>query len=553
MKCSRKMTAFIYGGVAACAGLLGVAAFSPASGNKGPDPEIVASQGTDDPYFKKMNEISGIALAGFRDEQGGALLWGHEEKTSHLVLIRTRPGGSLYAGAVTLPGQKTRDAEDIATVHGHGKNTIYLEDAGSNRKDMPVCLRYARKPENPGQCTVADSIRVDGNTKDRSLKKDLKGACLARGGDWIFLNETDYLEPGAHPAIRRIPEPSYRDALRGHLTRGAATIEFEYPEMCGARRCREFPGDKMSDISAAYNTESLAAVEEPDGSHTAYLFSKVHRSLGHLLKKQHPGAATCKFDSDGLSDAFRLRNIDTLAPGKLHVAEYVTTLDLSTNGSEPGMDDSPDRVTAANFLQMSANQGLLLVRTIGHAYKWPVAVSRERQSNGKVRAEFDVAGALKTIKPLMAAVPAANEKEGVGRRNQEAAAQLDESTIYYMSECRGLPRCALTMVHDSHPYLAGDVDGDGNVDAGDIEALKAFLAGETALYCKAAADMNGDDAVNRDDLEYLERYVAGKGPAPVAKPSHMKDPPALSCGYYNAANPRDAPERGALPSAERRS
>ncbi len=521
------MTAFIYGGVAVCAGLMGMALFAPATVPKHHGPEIVSSLGADDPHYRKMNEISGIALAGFSDEAGLPLLWGHEERTSQLVLMRAHPGESLYAGAIMLPGAKTRDAEDIATVHAGGKGTIYLEDAGANRKDKPVCLRYARKPETPGQCTVADSVRVAEHTK---------ADCLARGADWIYLNETDYLEPGEHPAIRRMPEPPYADVLRGKAVTGAATIEFEYPEMCGTARCREFPGNKMSDIAAAYNTESLAVVEEPDRSHTAYLFSKVHRSLGHLLEKQHPDAAACKFDSDGQSDAFRLRHIDTLAPGKVHIAEYVTTLDFSTNSPDPQMDDSPDRVTAANFLQLSASQGLLLVRTVGHAWKWRVVLSTERQSNGKVRTEFDVPGALKTIKPLMAAVPETNEPEGVGRLNQEAAAQLDESTIYYMSECKSLPRCALTMIRDNHPYLSGDVDGNGLIDDRDVATLKTFLAGGTALYCKAAGDVNGDNAVNKDDLEYLEQYVAGKGPAPVAKPDSK--PAALSCGYYNAEIPK---------------
>lgn len=531
MKCSWMMTAFIYGGVAVSAGFVGLALFAPAAATQTHGPEIVASLKADDPHFRNMNEISGIALAGFPDEEGRPLLWGHEERTSRLVLIRTHPGGSLYAGAITLPGPKTRDAEDIATVHARGKGTIYLEDAGANRKDMPVCARYARKAENPGQCSVADSIRVAEHTK---------ADCLARSADWIYLNEADYLEPGEHPAIRRIPEPPYQDVLRGKAALGAATIEFEYPQRCGTRRCREFPGNKMSDIAAAYNTESLAVVVEPDHSHTAYLFSKVHRSLGHLLAKQRPDAAACKFDTDGLSDVFRLRHIDALAPGKVHVAEYVATLDLSTNSSDPEMDDSPDRVTAANFLQLSASQGLLLVRTIGHAYKWPVAVLHEEPGGGKGRAEFDVAGALKTLKPLMAAVPATNEKEGVGRRNQEAAAQRDEHTIYYMGECKDLPRCALTMIHDDHPYLAGDVDGDGQVDENDAATLKRFLAGETALYCKAAADVNGDNAVNQEDLEYLAHFLAGNGPAPVARQAQPGDPPAPGCGYYNADIPQQA-------------
>lgn len=132
----------------------------------------------------------------------------------------------------------------------------------------------------------------------------------------------------------------------------------------------------------------------------------------------------------------------------------------------------------------------------------------------------------------MAAVPVTSEEEGVGRRNQEAAAQLDESTIYYMGECKGLPKCSVTMIHDNHPYLAGDVDGNGRIEAADLSSLRKFLKGEIALYCKAAADVNGDNKITQEDVDYLEQYIAKHGPAPVAG-DQPKDPSALSCGYYN--------------------
>lgn len=535
MQCSKKMTTFIYGGVALGAGALFVAAFTQASPERHASPEIVASLTGNDPYFRKMNEVSGIAVAGFRDENNNPLLWGHEERTSHIVLMRTWHAGSLYVGRVTIPGGKTRDAEDIAAVHSDGRAIIYLEDAGSNRKDRPACLRYARKADNPAQCTVADSFVQHGKTTDLEVKKKLKSACLEKGDDWIFVSETDYLAPGTHPEIRRIPEPSYQDVLHGRAALGTVTIEFDYPKMCGTQRCREIPGNKLSDISAAYNTEALAVVVEPDHSHTAYLFTKSSHSLARHVRTQHPAAPGCKFDSDGRSDVFRLRNIDTLAPGKLHLAEYVTTLDLSPKTLVPG-EDALDRVTAANFLQLSATQGLLLVRTTGHAYKWPVTVESTRPAGRTGRATFDVAGALKKNRPLPAAVPATNEEEGIGRHNQEAATQLDESTIYYMGECKGLPKCSVAMVHDTHNYLPGDADGNGRIEAADLATVKRFLAGEIALYCKAAADANGDGKITDEDLDYLEQYLAKKGPAPVAS-TNPPGQPALGCGYYSADVP----------------
>jgi dockerin type I repeat protein len=526
MQCSGKVKAFIYGGIAICVGISLLAPFTSAKGKKNADSQIVASQSASDAYFKKLDETSGIAIAGFRDENGRPLLWAHNEKTSQITLINTGPANTLYRGAITMPGKKTRDAEDIAVVHDNGKGTIYLEDAGSNRKDMPVCVRYARKKNNPSQCSVLDSVTLDNVDGEES-----RAQCLARGNDWIWLNETDYLAPGVHPAIRRMPEPGYSEVIRGKLAANTEIIEFEYPRLCGDKPCREVAGNKMSDIARTYNTEALAVILEPDHSHTAYLFSKAHLSLSNALQMQHAEAPYCKFDSDGLSDVFRIRHIDSLSSKGLHQAEYVTTLDLSDTTSQQQAIGA--RVTAANFLKLSDSQGLLLIRTIRHALKWPISLATPKDSASPV---FDVAGALKNIKPVAAAVPALHKKQGVNKKNQEAVAQLDESTIYYMGECKGLRVCSVAMVHDNHPYLAGDVDGNGRVNAEDVVSLRKFLSGEIGLYCKAAADVNADGNITDADVERLKRYVEGHGPAPVQSRSQADNTPLLSCGYYNSAN-----------------
>lgn len=523
------MQAFIYGGIALCAGVLLLAPFTCAKDKTNDDPEIVASQGEHDANFKKIDETSGIAIAGFPDENGHQLLWAHNENTSQITLITTVPANTLYVGALTMPGKKTRDAEDIAIVHDQGKGTIYLEDAGANRNDMPACVRYAHKKENPSECSVLDSIVSHINKKSASERQTGKEECLAWGDDWIWMDETDYLAPGIHPAIRRIPEPTYAEVIREKLMVNTEIIEFEYPRLCGDKPCHELAGNKISDIAQAYNIESLAVVVEPDHSHTAYLFTKAPLSLALRLKKQHPDAAYCKFDSDGISDVFRIRHIDSLSPKELHQAEYVTTLDF-TEYDGAANNNRSYRATAANFLRLSGSQGLLLVRTNGSAYKWPVSLTTDKGMNSN--AVFDIADALKHIKPLLAAVPSKNKMQGVGKKNQEAATQLDESTIYYMGECKGLPVCSVTMVRDNHLFLAGDIDGNGRIDADDIKYLKKFLSGETSLYCQAAADVNGDNRITDADQQYLQQYVEGHGPAPVQRGRQAGDTTVLSCGYY---------------------
>ena len=525
MICSKKMRSYIYVGTATCLGVFLLAAFTAAEGKKTNDPDVVTSLTRSDAHFKEVDEVSGIAIAGFRDENGNPFLWGHNEKTSRISLISTSPNSTLYVGAITMPGNKTRDAEDIATVHDQGKGTIYLEDAGSNRKDMPVCVQYARKKDHPAQCVVLDSVVVPIDKKSSDERQAGKAACITRGSDWIWLDKSDYLAPGIHPAIRRMPEPTYTEVMRGKLIVDTDIIEFDYPRLCGDKPCREMPGNKMSDIAAAYNTEALAVVVEPDHSHTAYLFTKAPLILTHQLKnKMH-----CKFDSDGLSDVFRIRHIDTLSSKEVHVAEYVTTLDFFKY-EEQGNATNTNRVTAANFLQLSSNKGLLLIRTNESAYKWPISLTTEKI------AQFDIASALKNIKPLHAAVPATNELQGIGAKNQEAAAQFGESSIYYMTECKDLPSCSVALIRDNHPYLPGDVDGNGRIDGDDIELLGEFISGKTALYCQAAADVNGDNKITAADLEYLKKYVEGQGTKPVKTSSQASDLNRLSCGYYSSLN-----------------
>ncbi len=525
MQCSRKLRAFIYGGIAACGALVLAAPFTSARVAPARDAQIVASQLAQDPNFKKLDETSGIAIAGFRDARGSPLLWAHNEKTTRISLVATRQSESLYVGAVTMPGPKTRDAEDIAAVDG----TIYLADTGANRKDLPGCIRFFRDAGDPAHCRVRETELLPINPKLAGAAGATERACLARGDDRLWLPETDRLAPGAHPSIRRLREPTYSQALRNDLATDTATIEFDYPRECGARPCLRRAGGQFEAGHAAHNTEALAVVVEPDHSHTAYLFTKSPHSLANALAKQHPQASACRFDADGLSEVFRIRHIDSLSPGAVHRAEYVATLDLSADSRLIDSDGTRTRVTAANFLGLSAKQGLLLLRTKGYALKWPVGLGRADAGGS---ATFDVAGALQTIKPVLAAAPESHKKQGVSKKNQEAAAQLDASTIYYMGECKRLPACSVAMVHDDHPYLAGDVDGDGRVDANDLGALREYLAHRAALYCLAAADVDGDGRVDTSDLTYLGAFLDGRGPAPRPSLAHT----ALGCGYYRSAS-----------------
>ena len=58
--------------------------------------------------------------------------------------------------------------------------------------------------------------------------------------------------------------------------------------------------------------------------------------------------------------------------------------------------------------------------------------------------------------------------------------------------------------------ILGVVDGDGEVTAKDVTALRRYLAGGyDVTIAEAAADVNRDGAVNGKDVTYLRRALVG--------------------------------------------
>ena len=84
------------------------------------------------------------------------------------------------------------------------------------------------------------------------------------------------------------------------------------------------------------------------------------------------------------------------------------------------------------------------------------------------------------------------------------------------------------------PFIRGDVNGDGVVNATDLQILTNYLNGNHSLLSSYdIGDINGDGAITQADIDYLSAYLAGSGPAP-----HLPFPaPAVIHPYYCAASP----------------
>ena len=74
------------------------------------------------------------------------------------------------------------------------------------------------------------------------------------------------------------------------------------------------------------------------------------------------------------------------------------------------------------------------------------------------------------------------------------------------------------MVEDVYPFtedaaaLRGDVNGDGTVDADDLQLLEDYLEDpETVVIDLYNADVDGNGVINQDDYDLLNKYLEGLG------------------------------------------
>jgi hypothetical protein len=491
--------------------------------------ELRAQLSADARFAKKANEISGIALAGFLDKEGQPVLWAHEENKPNLLLLSTHRNHSLVIGNPSLHGRKPRDAEDIAVVpitntpefhapESHASGIIYLADTGSNIKSLHACARFERQV-NGAQCSVVsgeiETIGVERITGNILPSKLARQGCLSKGADRFWIDELPDTSSAYRPAIWRIAEPKSMESALRHGLSPPDIINFEYPKQCGNRACGEMAMPGMEALHARYNVEALMIIKEPDNSHTAYLFSKSHKSYAALLRKQRRTLAACEFESDGRADVFRLENIDRLRPQDRHMASYVTTLYLTPQGSLHTSEVG--RLTAASYFAYEDDAGIMVLKTNSYGYRWPVATT-DIIRNAKGAPRYDIQSILDKRSPCPVATAqekikgnkATVENRLAAEAQLEAFAQVGNGGAFQIGECAGFPKCRLYYTRERYRYLPGDVNGNGTVEATDAELLEAYLAGQRSLFCVAAADVQADGVVDAADLKLLQDYLLNK-------------------------------------------
>ncbi len=85
------------------------------------------------------------------------------------------------------------------------------------------------------------------------------------------------------------------------------------------------------------------------------------------------------------------------------------------------------------------------------------------------------------------------------------------------------------------PFIRGDTDGDGQVDRADWTRICHQVHRSKPLACGASGDINGDGNVNQGDLDHLKAFLQGTGRAPVGPyPTAGYVSDALSCGLPSA-------------------
>lgn len=76
--------------------------------------------------------------------------------------------------------------------------------------------------------------------------------------------------------------------------------------------------------------------------------------------------------------------------------------------------------------------------------------------------------------------------------------------------CVLIPLLIVAAVAVGATYIAGDINGDGDVNGKDLTRLMKYISGEDVTAVSENLDTNGDGTVNGKDLTRLMRYLSGE-------------------------------------------
>ncbi len=446
------------------------------------------------------DDLSGLAI-------DGELLWTHTDARRATAVIE--------AFAFSSPGERVRtveldgpaiDPEDLAR---SPDGLLFLADIGDN-SGAARCYRYVR--QGAQRCVLDSAVEgVESEEHCTSVANRLwivKTLSPTRAGPYRIW----HIGPDFAP-IARLEWSHYPHDADGR---------------CGGIGCGTLALTENGEANPSigrFDAEAIFARREryADGTigTSLYVLTKATHPLSALTTEQQ--GEQCSFEADGLALLFRLSHVERMRD-RVDVGpelELLGTLDLS-RGEALGA-----RVTGATF---EGND--LVVTTRASLLRWHVPSDVMR-----IDQRF-----LDAHPPCLAEAPplaTAPKMEGValGALSAEGARTyflISEEGDWAYGGAEGLFRVEQRWSYEGAVFVRGDVDANGAIDGADAELLGTIVRGEASARCADAADVNDDGRIDAGDIEALRGARAG------AICTRDETPDALTCTAYASPCARNA-------------
>ena len=139
--------------------------------------------------------------------------------------------------------------------------------------------------------------------------------------------------------------------------------------------------------------------------------------------------------------------------------------------------------------------------------------AKEYPAENVKAAVADAEAAIATANDAIAAVEAIIAEGKLATDNKVAIAQAinaaQKAVNAAVAKAEDAEQTYIEQKEEDEKVIPGDVNGDGEVNVGDLVCVSNFMAGEAGDITKEAADVNGDGEVNVGDMVTITNIMAG--------------------------------------------